>query len=228
MNVIQTIENALESSARYLPLEVFSFWGGFVEEVIAPIPSPLVMTAVGSAAFAQSKEFQFLMVLALLGSAGKTLGAWLFYYAADKFEDVLIGKYGRYIGVSHKEVEGIGSHFKGGWKDDLILILLRALPIVPSAPVSMVCGFIKINLRTYLVSTFLGNAIRNMLYIYLGFAGVSAYQSLIGGFDSLESIVQILMFLGVAGFLGWVVYQRKNRPQLKAAQTDNPLQNRQI
>ena len=213
MSLIGQIENTLQSSAAYLPLEVFSFWGGFVEEVIAPIPSPLVMATVGSAAFAQSKGIGSLFWLALLGSVGKTLGAWIIYFIADKFEDVLVGRFGRYLGVSHQEVEGIGKHFKGGWKDDLILLLLRALPIVPSSPVSVVCGFIKINLRTYLVSTFFGNSIRNMIYIYLGFAGVSAYRSVLSGLDSMESLIQVLMFLGLAGFLGWVFYKRRKRCQ---------------
>ena len=206
-----SIEEALKNSAAYLPLEVSSFLGGLIEEIIAPIPSPFVMAAVGSAAFAQNKGWVSLVVLALVGSLGKTLGAWVIYVIADKLEDVVVEKLGRFLGVSHKEVEGIGMRFKGGWKDDLILFVLRALPIVPSSPVSVVCGIIKINLRTYLVSTFLGNSVRNMIYIYLGFAGVSAYQTLLRGLDSFESLIQILIFGGIAGFVGWIYYKRSKR-----------------
>ncbi len=209
MNLLDMIEGGLQKSVNYLPIELFSLCGGFIEEVIAPIPSPLVMATVGSAAFAQSKGLGFLLWLAIVGSAGKTLGAWIIYFVSDKFEDALTGKFGRYLGVSHQEVEGVGKHFKGGWRDDLILFFLRAIPIVPSSPVSIVCGFIKVNLRTYLVSTLLGNVVRNMIYIYLGFAGVSAYKSILGGFDSIESIVQILMFLGLFGFLSWMFYRKK-------------------
>lgn len=210
------IEEALKNSANYLPLEISSFLGGLIEEIIAPIPSPFVMAAVGSAAFAQSKGFFSLLVLALVGSLGKTLGAWVIYGIADKLEDVVVGKWGRFLGVSHQEVEGIGKHFKGGWKDDLILFVLRALPIVPSSPVSVVCGIIKINLRTYLVSTFAGNFFRNLIYIYLGYAGISAYQSLLGGLDNVESIVQLLIFLSLTGFVGWIYYQRhRSKPGSK-------------
>ncbi len=206
-----SIEEALKNSAAYLPLEMSSFLGGLIEEIIAPIPSPFVMAAVGSAAFAQNKGFLFLLGLALFGSLGKTLGAWVIYIVADKLEDVIVGKFGRFLGVSHEEVEGIGKHFKGGWKDGLILFGLRALPIVPSSPVSVVCGIIKVNLRIYLVSTFAGNTLRNFAYIYLGYAGVSAYQSILGGLDGMESIIQAMIFVSLAGFVGWIYYKRHKR-----------------
>ena len=49
------IEEALKNSVAVLPLELSAFLGGCVEEIVAPIPSPFVMAAVGSAAFAQEK-----------------------------------------------------------------------------------------------------------------------------------------------------------------------------
>lgn len=208
---LNTLEEALKNSASYLPLELSSFLGGFVEEVIAPIPSPFVMAAVGSAAFSQGKGFAALLWLALLGSAGKTLGAWIIYFIADKLEDVFVGKFGKFFGVSHNQVEAIGEKFKGGWKDDLILFILRALPIVPSSPVSVVCGILKINLRTYLLASLAGNAVRNLLYVYLGYTGISAYQSLLNGFDNVESLLQAAVFGGLAVLVAWIYYQRASK-----------------
>lgn len=208
--IFTRIEEALKNSASYLPLEISSFLGGFIEEVIAPIPSPFVMAAVGSAAFAQNRGIIVLLMLALLGSFGKTLGAWFIYFLADKLEDVMMGRFGSFLGVSHQQVEGIGKHFKGGWKDDLILFVLRAVPVIPSSPVSVLCGIIKINLRTYLISTLAGNFFRNFLYIYLGYAGVSAYQSVLMGFDSMESVMQIFIFACLTVFVAWI-YIKRNR-----------------
>ncbi len=208
---LTVIETALKDSAAYLPLELASFLGGFVEEVIAPIPSPFVMAAVGSAAFAQSRGWIALMGMALAGSAGKTLGAWIIYFIADKLEDVIVGKFGRFFGVSHKEVEQVGKYFNGTRKDGLILFVLRALPIVPSSPVSAVSGILKINMRAYIFATFAGNFFRNLVYIYLGYSGVSAYQSLLHGFDNMESAVQIIIFLSLVGFTGWFYYKRRQK-----------------
>lgn len=210
--LLHAIEQTLQNSATYLPLEVFSCLGGFIEEVIAPIPSPFIMAAAGSAAFAQNKGMAMLVWLAFLGSVGKTLGSWIIYFIADKMEDFFVGKFGRFFGVSHKEVEAIGKYFKGGWKDLLILFSLRALPIVPSAPVSVVGGIIKVPLQTYLTATLLGNFVRNFVYIYLGFAGVSTYESVLHGFQSSESIIQIVIFIVLVAVVGWVYSHRgKNK-----------------
>ncbi len=209
--LLHTIEEALKNSANYLPLELSSFLGGMIEEIIAPIPSPFVMAAVGSAAYAQSKGIVYMLWLAVLGSLGKTIGSWVIYVVADKLEDVVIKKLGPFIGVSHEEVESIGKHLKGGWKDLLILFTLRALPIVPSSPVSAVCGIIKTDFKVYILATFLGNIPRNMIYIYLGFAGVSAYESVLRGMSSAESIMQVVIFGAVAAFVGWIYYKRHKR-----------------
>ncbi len=209
--ILESIEAALKNSASYLPLEWSAFLGGMIEEIIAPIPSPFVMAAVGSAAYAQSKMFPALVWYAFMGSVGKTIGAWVIYAIADKLEDAIVPKFGRFFGISHQEVEGLGKKFNGGWRDDLILFTLRALPIVPSSPVSAVCGIIKINLRTYMIATLLGNFVRNFIYIYLGYVGLSAYHSVLSGLDNLESVVQIVIFTALAAFVGWIYYQRHQR-----------------
>jgi len=209
--LFHSLEQTLQNSANYLPLEVFSCVGGFIEEVIAPIPSPFIMAAAGSAAFAQNKGIAMLVWLAFLGSVGKTLGSWIIYFIADKMEDFFVGKFGRFFGVSHAEVESIGKHFKGGWKDLLILFSLRALPIVPSAPVSVMGGVIKVPLQTFLSATLLGNFVRNFIYIYIGFAGVSTYESILNGLQSSESIIQGIVLVVLIGVVGWVYAQRRQK-----------------
>lgn len=206
--ILVAIEEMLKNSASYLPLELSSFLGGLVEEVIAPIPSPFVMAAVGSAAFAQSKTLIALAWLALVGSAGKTIGAWFIYFVADKMEDVVIDKFGKFLGVSHDQVEGIGKKMKGDWRDLLALFVLRALPIVPSSPVSAVCGIIKVKIKVYLIATFAGNFFRNLFYIYVGYSGISALQSMMSGLDNMESVVQILIFGSLAACVVWIYWKR--------------------
>src|SRR5690606_32340582 len=164
----------LHQLAGVLPTEIFVAIGAFVEELVAPIPSPLVMTLGGSLAASQGKTLTYLGLLALLGAIGKTVGSWLIYLIADKAEDFVMNKIGKFVGVTHREVEIIGKHLNKGWRDDVILFLLRAVPIMPTAPVSIVCGLIKLNLRTYLTSTFFGTLVRNVFYLYLGYTSVDA------------------------------------------------------
>ena len=194
--------------ATKIPVTIFVTVGAFVEEVIAPIPSPLVMTLAGSIAEAQGRPVLFLLLLALLGAAAKTLGSWVVYFVSDKAEDLVLGKFGKFLGVSHKEVEGIGKLLSGGIKDDLILFLLRAIPIVPTAPVSIVSGLLKLKLRTYLNSTFWGTLVRNILYLYLGFSGFKTLESLNEGLETWESVGYVIIFALLAVLVIWF-YQRR-------------------
>jgi len=166
----------LHQLSGIMPLPIFTFFGAFIEEVIAPIPSPLVMTLAGSMAASLGRAWTYLIWLALVGAIGKTIGSYIIYVISDKGEDIVLNKFGKYLGVSHKEVEIIGKHLNKGWRDEFVLILLRAIPIMPTAPVSIVCGLIKINLKTYLSSTFIGTLIRNVFYLYLGFTSVGALE----------------------------------------------------
>lgn len=207
--MFDTLTHSLVAWAQHVPLELFTFAGSFIEEVIAPIPSPIVMTVTGSIASAQEKAMWYLLILSLIGACGKTLGAVLVYWIADKAENILIGKFGKVIGVTHQEIESLGKKLNGGWKDLWILLFLRALPIMSSAVVSVCSGVVKIPMRVYLISTFFGTIIRDFFYLYVGFTGIAALQHLVEGFDSIESVIQALIALLIVLVIGWIYWKRK-------------------
>lgn len=222
--MFDSITNWLLSTAQQIPLELFTFFGSFVEELVAPIPSPIIMTVTGSIAAAQSKPMLYLLVLSLIGAAGKTLGAILVYFISDKAEDLVVGKFGKYIGVTHEEIENLGKRFKGGWKDFGLLLFLRALPIMSSAVVSICSGVIKIRMRTYVAATFLGTIIRDFFYLYVGFTGIETLQRLLTGFESVESIIQALVAVAIVLVIGWIAWKRrKNRMPLEKPDSGKDL-----
>lgn len=208
MKIISDIENSLRSAAETVPIEWFTCLGAFIEEVIAPIPSPLIMATAGSIAEAQGKGVTFLLWLSVLGAVGKVAGAWLIYAAASKLEDVFIRRFGKFLGVSEADVENLSRHLNKGFKDDIILFLLRAAPIVPSSPVSAVCGLVKLNIRTYLAATFFGTLIRNGIYLYIGYAGVAAYESLLKGMENTEALFQIGILAALVAAVGFIYWKR--------------------
>ena len=90
----------------------------------------------------------------------------------------------------------------------MILLVIRALPIMPTSLVSVVCGFIKLNMRTYLQSTFIGYLIRSFIFLYLGYTGMAAYGNAEGNINNIESLMKIVLAIGLVVLLGWVFYKR--------------------
>ena len=205
---MEHIISLIKPLATTIPLDVFAFIGSFLEEIIAPIPSPLVMTTAGTLAHTQNHTLLYLFWLALAASLGKTIASWLYYVLADKSEDLVLTRFGKYVGVSHKEVENIGKHFNGTWKDDVILLVLRSLPIMPTSLVSVVCGFIKLNMRTYLQSTFIGYFIRSFIFLYIGYTGMATYGNVSNELVSIESFIKVVSGAGLVLFLVWIFYKR--------------------
>lgn len=202
------IINLIKTLANIIPLDMFAFVGSLLEEIVAPIPSPLVMTTAGTLAHTQNHTLLYLLWLALIASFGKTIASWLYYVLADKTEDLILTRFGKFIGISHKEVESIGKHFNGTWRDDVVLLVVRALPIMPTSLVSVVCGFIKLNMRTYLQSTFIGYFIRSFIFLYLGYTGMATYGNAEESISNIESLIKIALVFGLVILLGWIFYKR--------------------
>jgi membrane protein DedA with SNARE-associated domain len=163
--------NWLSSLATSMNSDVFVIAGAFLEEIIAPIPSPFVMTTIAVIAQSQSFSFSYLVWLVILASAAKTLSGLLIYVIVDKAEDVVVGKYGKYFGVNHDSLEKIGSMLNNSWWDDVLLLVSRAIPIIPTSLVTVAAGAIKYNVISFITMTFLGTIIRNAFYLFISYYG---------------------------------------------------------
>lgn len=199
----------LNSFAQILPLEIFLFVGSIVEEIIAPIPSPFVSTLGGSIALAKGYPLIMLLVLAFIASIGKVIGSVIIYKIADYGEDIILGRFGKVIGLSHSNVEKIGSKFHQGNKDWFILFGLRSLPIVPSSPISAVCGLIKLPLKTFITASIAGNMVRSFIFIYIGYSGAGAYSDFLNGIESLESLIKYVGLIIALILVAYFYYRRR-------------------
>lgn len=209
MQLIAEFTQMLASFSNTVPLPLFVTLAAFVEEVIAPIPSPFVMTISGSLIAAQGQGLVFLVAMAVLGSLSKTMGSYIIYFIADKLEDVVINKFGKFLGVTHNDTEGIGKMFGKGMRDDVTIFLMRAIPIMPTAPVSVVAGILKFDLKTYLLASFMGLIVRNIFYLYLGYVGIGALESINSNLQSLETIGYGALFIFLVGLTLWFYTKRR-------------------
>lgn len=203
------LEQILISWANYVPLEIFAPVTSFFEEIIPPIPSPSISIITGSFSQLQGYSIYGVIGLVFLAAFGKTTGAVLVYFISDKIEDLFYGRIGKFIGITHEEIEDFGARLGKGWRDYIILTILRGLPIIPSTLVSVGGGILKINFRLFVVTTFIGSIIRGAIYIFIGYVGMTVLSSFVKSTTTIESIVQITVVLVIIVLLGYLYYKKR-------------------
>lgn len=208
--ILGAVELVLRFWSETLPLEVFVFVGSLVEEVVSPIPSTVILSFSGSMANALGYTVFGLAGLSFVANLGKTIGALGYYFLGDKLEDVVVHRFGRYLGISRRDVESLGRRFTGHWKDTVILFFLRLLPFVPTTPVSIACGVIRMNLRAYIFATFSGNFIKDFGYLLIGYYGLSALRELFDAALDLNHFVNLAIFIGSVCFF-WILWYHRRK-----------------
>jgi membrane protein DedA with SNARE-associated domain len=188
-----------------IPVELVVFFGSIIEEIFPPLPSPLLLIISKIATYNQEFTVPYILLLTSIATFGKTVGSFIIYFLADRTEDLVTSRFGKWLNISHKSIENIGRRFNGSWKDIFILIFLRAIPIIPTTPLSFVCGIIKLNIRTFIVSAFIGSFIRIFILLYLG---VATYRSLI---TNTNNAIELFLVFFIVCIIGWFYYKRKDR-----------------
>lgn len=205
--------------SEHVPLEVFVFVGALLEEIIAPIPSMLVMTTAGFLAALDGHTPFFLIWLVIIGNLGKVLGSLGWYVVGDKLEDIVVGRFGRFFGLTHADIERMGKRFTGRlWQDGALIFLLRAIPFFPSLAVSLASGVIKIELRTFLLASYLGNACKDFFYITVGYFGAQALRTFLLEIERVRFGLGILITLVVVIALV-LAYRERHRGMHLIART---------
>ena len=186
----------LEKLALSIRLEYFVVLGSVLEEIIVPIPSPFVMTTAAFVAKAQNLNFWQVTSVCLAAALAKVVMSWVFYVITDKAEDIIVGRFGKYIGISHSNVEKIGAMLTGKWWNDVALFLLRAIPIFPTSLVTIAAGAIKYPIKPFLVVTFIGTIVRNYFYIWVGYFGYDQLNKYFGYFkDNVWTLIGFCILL---------------------------------
>ncbi len=209
--IIKQAEQFILFMSEHVPLELFVFVGALIEEVVAPIPSMLVMTTAGFLTHTQGHTVFFLVWLLFIGNLGKIFGSLGWYVVGDKLEDIVVGRFGRFFGLTHGDIERIGKRFTGRvWQDGAIIFLLRAIPFFPSLAVSLACGVIKIELRTFILASYFGNMVKDTVYISIGYFGAQAFWTLLIEMERVRLGLGLLITLVVV--IGLVLaYRERHR-----------------
>jgi len=190
------------------------FLGGVIEEIIVPIPSPLICMGAGYLLIEPNLSlgaaiFKIVSVISIPFAIGATLGSLLAYGVAFLGGKALIDRFGKFLDFSWKTIEIVEKRFTKGKKDEFLIFISRAIPVIPVSVISATCGFLRISPKEFLLFTFLGIILRSFILAFLGWQAGEVYHNLASGIDMVESIVSILLLLLAGGFLGFLYLKRE-------------------
>ncbi len=189
-----------------LPLGAFGvFMASVIEEVIAPIPSALIMTMSGflfvSGSLSWGAISSLVFKVAIPAALGVTLGSYVVYFVARYGGKFTIEKWGKYIGLLWADIEKLQSKLSGTKTDELIIGGARILPIVPSVAISAFCGILEMNVIKYFFITFIGMFLRGLILGAIGWQVGNVYEKYANFFASAEQVVLLSTILGLLIFV---------------------------
>lgn len=195
------------------------FWGSIIEEIVAPIPSPAVMMGAG---FVLLKEYDSVSIslaaemgtIALIGALGALIGSFLMYLIGFYGGRPVIEKTQRFTGIKWKNIEKFQTKLESRKSDEITLIALRALPIMPSVLIALGSGVLRIKPIKYSICFYIGGVLRNIVFLILGWRIGEAYDAAAEGFDSAQNIFTILIGIAVVGIIAWI-FLRKRKLEAK-------------
>ena len=193
------------------------FIGVIIEQIIVPIPSPLIVMGAGALLISPGLSipnalFQILWIIVLPGTIASTLGSFIGYLISYHGGKALVARYQRFLGVDWGEIENLERRFQGK-KEALIIFLTRAIPVFPISLISIFSGLLRVPVRPFTLYTFLGSIFRCLFLGFVGWWIGATYEKLATRLDSVETIVSILMLIAMGGVLGYLYYKlRQSTP----------------
>ncbi len=192
------------------------FLAAFIEEVIAPIPSAIVLTTSGFI-FLSSSVFPYPFIptlffyVALPAALGMTVGSLLVYSIAYLFGKPAIDRFGSYLGLSWHDIERTEVKLSRTTMDELLLLLFRIFPFVPNTAVNALCGLLRLSLKRYLIITIIGTFIRAVLLASLGAFLGDVYAHYAVFIDSVSNYIFLGLIISTVSFCIIQLIRRERR-----------------
>lgn len=166
-----------------------------IESANIPLPSEVIMPFSGFLVF----EGRFtLWGIALAGGLGCMLGSWLSYWVGAKGGRPLIEKWGKYILISHHDLDIADGWFKR-W-GMAAAFFGRLLPVIRTF-ISFPAGISKVNFWKFSLYTFVGSVIWSYFLGWVGFKLGENWDSLRAYFHKFDYAIVGIILLGLIWYI---------------------------
>jgi membrane protein DedA with SNARE-associated domain len=199
----------MESMRSYGQLSVFI--GVIIEQIIVPIPSPLIIMGAGAILIPPGMSIphaflQILWTIVLPGSIASTLGSYIGYMISFYGGKALVVRLRRFLDVDWDQIERLEKRFQGR-REALSIFLSRAIPVFPISLVSVFAGLLRVPIKPFTIYTFLGSICRCFFLGFFGWWIGATYEKAAARLDSAETIVSITLLTGMGVAFGYLYYK---------------------
>lgn len=171
----------------------------FIENIIAPIPSEFVFPWAGFLAYQGKLD---IWLISLSGALGSLVAALVLYYLGSKFNGpktrAFVDKYGKFLFISLEDLEKSEKWFEkyGVWT----VLIFRMVPLGRTL-ISVPAGFVKMNVVTFSIFTFIGTFIWCFILTYAGFLLGENWSAVTDFSSEYEHVIILLIIIAGLGFL---------------------------
>ncbi|MBI4377332.1 MAG: VTT domain-containing protein [Elusimicrobia bacterium] len=148
-------------------------------------------------------------VIVIPGALGTLMGALLVFAAGYWGGKPLIRRYGPWLGLHWNELNALERRLVGRF--GLMVFLLRAVPIVPLAPVSAVAGALRFPFLDFMLWTLAGAIVRCLALGAAGYLSRDAYSQAGLRLTQSQAWLSVALLAALIG-LG-VIWLRRKRTQ---------------
>ena len=173
-----------------------------IESANIPLPSEIIMPFSG---FLVAQGQFNLWLVGLSGAIGCVIGSILSYWLGMWGGRPLIEKYGKYILISHHDLDLADSWFKK--RGEMTVFIGRLLPIIRTF-ISFPAGIAKMQFWRFVIYSFLGSLPWCLALAYVGQKMGENWENLRTYFHDFDYLILGLIILGI---IWWVWRHLKNR-----------------
>ncbi len=178
-----------------------------IESACIPLPSEVIMPFSGYLVF--SGRFN-LWLVGLAGAIGCNVGSAIAYYVGARGGRPLIEKYGKYVLLSHRDLEWADRWFNR--YGEATVFFSRLLPIIRTF-IAFPAGVVRMNLLRFHIYTFVGSLPWCLLLAYAGMKLGERWTSLRVYFHRLDLVLAVLILVGLIIFLKRHLANRRLGPE---------------